>query len=173
MKLQKAEFIRKRRNDLQKILHPIVKTPPASVRLVPDVDRLTWIAGPSASEVSMIKSSVEDYHINFFEEWVEIDPDKYELKKLYLHVRKVTPHKITELLALHSDANELIKNKASRYKKAPHLHISSDGEFPSHAHISTCLGDLTGVCKSIEALTDAFKRITEMLALEVFPRLKA
>jgi len=115
---------------------------------------------------------------SYSERWVPADTKgrRYFLDRAYLHLyRRARREDVNEkeILALHCDPNEPDEPeehrglKHARYKRGPHIHVSTAEQPMPHSHIALNLGELPEVVKSFEKLSGAISSAIQMLTDQV------
>ncbi|MGO8735448.1 MAG: hypothetical protein ACLQVM_21935 [Terriglobia bacterium] len=116
---------------------------------------------------------------SYQERWCPVDEKRkrYYLERAYLHLY-LTTHvdgeaTEKEMVLLHCDPNEADEPKGwlglrhSRYKRGPHLHISTAQQPIPHSHFALNACDLESVLSSVESLTKAMREAVQMLEDQV------
>jgi hypothetical protein len=111
---------------------------------------------------------------SYSERWVPADAKGkyYFLDRAYLQLyRRIRLEDVNEreILALHCDPNEPEEPvdyqgpKHSRYKRGPHIHMSTAEHPMPRSHIALNLGHLTEVLASFDSLSAAIRSAIQML----------
>lgn len=111
---------------------------------------------------------------SYFERWMPADPKErhYFLDRAYLHLYERTRSEGAgdkEILGLHCDPNEPLEHenhgglKHARYKRGPHIHVSTAEQPMPHSHIALNLGHLDEVLESFDNLSSAIQSAIRML----------
>ncbi len=106
----------------------------------------------------------------YFEVWAEDSSRKvWLMNQASLHLYWIEqPHSPErELVALHCEPGHFGATRTDRFKRGPHIHVSSDGNRLAHAHIPLNYCDLERVLASKDSLGDAFTKAVEILETEV------
>jgi hypothetical protein len=121
---------------------------------------------------------------SYFERWIPADTKEkyYYLDRAYLHLYWLAGAQDVserEILALHCDPNEPEEPanhpglKHSRYKRGPHIHVSTAEQPMPHSHIALNLGHLPEVLASFENLTVAIRSAIQILNEQVIALYRA
>lgn len=118
-------------------------------------------------------------HGSYQERWCPVNEKRkrYYLERAYLHLYLTTQMEgeatEKEILALHCDPNEADEPpdwtgvKHSKYKRGPHLHISTAEDPIPHSHFALNACHLESVLSSVESLTKAMGYAVQMLEDQV------
>lgn len=116
---------------------------------------------------------------SYQERWCPVNEKRkrYYLERAYLHLYVTTQAegemKEKEILALHCDPNEAAEPSGwpglihSKYKRGPHLHISTAEQPMPHSHFALNACHLEWVLGSVETLTKAIQVAVQMLEDQV------
>jgi hypothetical protein len=110
----------------------------------------------------------------YLERWLPVDErgNRYFLNRSYLHLywKLESENAEEEIVGLHCDPNEpddSDSRRHARYKRGPHVHLTTRRAGFSHSHIALNLMDLDTVLDNIDNLTDAMKSGIQMLRDQV------
>jgi hypothetical protein len=118
-------------------------------------------------------------HGSYQESWCPVNEKRkrYYLEKAYLHLYLTTltagDAAEKEILALHCDPNEADEPPGwkglvhSKYKRGPHLHVSTAEQPMPHSHFALNACHLGSVLISVESLTNAMATAVQMLEDQV------
>jgi hypothetical protein len=118
-------------------------------------------------------------HGSYQERWCPVNEKRkrYYLERAYLHLYLTTQIEgeamEKELLLLHCDPNETDEPvdwpglRHSKYKRGPHLHISTAQQPIPHSHFALNACHLDSVLSSVESLTKAMEVAVQMLEDQV------
>lgn len=100
----------------------------------------------------------------YYEMW-HINNKSLALEKAYLHLYKINVSRRddTEYLFLHCDPNEPAGSKHFHYKRGPHLHIRVAEQPIPHSHIALCYLNVDDVLLSLDSLSKAMEKCTEII----------
>ena len=121
---------------------------------------------------------------SYFERWVPVDAKArhYFLDRAYLHLYRRSRFDDAldrEILGLHCDPNEAVETAShqgprhTRYKRGPHIHVSTAEQPIPHSHIALNLGHLSEVLGSFHSLSVALRSAIGMLNDQVIALYRA
>jgi hypothetical protein len=179
-----AQVLYGRVTDIREMVRPLVRGD-SSCRRLNERDRdgrpcivLASFSGPQPPSDAFrdwrFATAVTNLWGSYFERWVPVDVKgrHYFLDRAYLHLyrrTRIEDANDREILGLHCDPNEPNEPsnydgpKHARYKRGPHIHVSTAEQPMPHSHIALDLGQLPEVLGSFENLSSAIRSAIRML----------
>ncbi len=111
------------------------------------------------------KTQKTGFNASYFEAWKD-NGSNFTLEKAYFKLMLNEDNVNHELLSLHIDPLE----NECRYKQGPHLHIKTNNDLISKAHISLNLSDMTEVVNSYDKFNNAYKNALLMINEEIITK---
>lgn len=117
---------------------------------------------------------------HYFEIWKLLDLGRHcSLNRAYLHIYVKRERDLDQIVCIHSDPLEVPEDPDNehlvwqcRFKRGPHLHVSTAGDL-AHCHFPLNYGHLDTVLSSIDDLTKAMADAVQIVRLEVVERFTA
>jgi len=114
----------------------------------------------------------EAIDINFFEQWQQIDKNKYCLISTNFNFKRIVDGKHINFISLHSEPNDTSKSK-NIYKICPHMHFDFAFEPINHAHVGLFAYEIKKILNSFSSYDKAIKIALDLLKNEILIKMNS
>lgn len=112
------------------------------------------------------KTKNEDIRGNYIEKWIPAGND-FSLIFSYLSILHGQQDKEREVFALHCDPSEPTHSRLFKYKSGPHIHVITEDQKISNAHIALNISNHKEVISSFSKLKVALNDAIQMISSEM------
>jgi hypothetical protein len=162
--------LQSRPNSIRELLKPIAGHSIAAHRDTTDPKSITYGVLNGSKTTNAVrdwrfKTKNNELRGNYVEKWSQIN-NGFTLLFSYLSILQGQRDHEKEIFALHCDPNESIHSKFYKYKSGPHMHIITEDQRISNAHIALNIANHSEIIESYEKLQKAISDAIQMISSE-------